>query len=270
MAPVDSNFRPPSDSSQSSSPEFLLTKFDAYASDFETCPYASSLIAWSAYHEAYVLIALTCKRWGCRYCGERRASLLASKVAEAKPNRLITLTINPKFHETPLSAYKSTTRKVSELSKKVRKLHGSFEYLRVLEVTKKGWPHYHLVCRSKYIPQYLLSEIWASLTGAPIVDVRMIRKHQSVYRYVLKYLCKQKYIPWTDRRVSWSRGFFPVTPETIKGKWKLTTKHWSDLSPETIIREFYLGATCKKIAADSWAFVFDKPPRKWHPPDRDS
>jgi hypothetical protein len=131
----------------------------------------------------------------------------------AKPTKLITLTVNPEYYVFPRDAYDKTRRQVTELAKKLRKPGKEFEYLRVLEVTKKGWPHYHLVARTPYIPQKQLSDLWASMTGAPIVDIRTVQQSTNVFKYVLKYLCKQTYVPWTNRRISWTKNFFPKPEE---------------------------------------------------------
>jgi len=236
---------------------FLLLSLADHPRCFQTCPYATTIRAWSDHFQSTLLIALTCKRWGCRYCGQRKSSELAARVAAAKPNKLITLTVNPKAYERPREAYEDTRRKLSELAKVMRRETGSFEYLRVLEVTKKGWPHYHLVARSPYIKQAWISSVWNDLTGAPVVDIRAIKRKDHVASYVMKYLCKQTYIPWTNRRVSWSKSFFPKTDPPEKGKWKLGTKHWLDEHPEVVIHSDFLGSVFTKVAADAW--IVDRP-----------
>jgi hypothetical protein len=172
------------------------------------CPHAQTLFCWSHCYQRDVVCVLPCNRWGCVKCGPRKAKRLAYRIEKAEPNKLITLTVNPAAYEDPRSAYDSTRRQLAELSKICRKKLGTFEYMRVLETTKKGWPHYHLMARCPYIPQRTISTIWANLTSAPIVDIRQIRKIDNVFAYVVKYLCKQTYIPWTNRRTSWSKDFF--------------------------------------------------------------
>lgn len=244
--------------SQAHDAPFLFCTLDIYGKHFNTCPYATTLKAWSDHFKAIVVIALTCKRWGCRYCGQKKALKLAERTATANPNRLITLTVNPAVHCSPRVAYESTTKKLPLLARKIRRDHDEFEYLRVLEVTKKGWPHFHLVARSPFIRQHYISDVWSELTGAPIVDIRKIRKHNDVFTYVMKYLCKQKYIPWTNRRVSWTRNFFPPKVAIEKGKWKLEAKAWNDRHPVDVIAEKYDGQICQKIAADAWSFRIPK------------
>lgn len=236
---------------------FLLTSIKDHPYCFDTCPSATTSIAYSEFFSSTIVVAVTCKRWGCRYCGEKKAITLGFRVQLAEPNKLITLTVNPKMYETPREAYEDTRRKLSDFSKLIRKEIGEFEYIRILEVTKKGWPHYHLVARSGYIPQKLISQIWSGLTGAPIVDIRKIKRLDMVAKYVMKYLCKQKYIPWTNRRVSWSKKFFPFKVKVSKGLWQLKSRRWVNEDPGTVIQSDYLGSVVRKVAADAW--VVDTP-----------
>jgi len=211
-----------------------------------------SLLCKSDYFEAYVVLTLRCKRWSCGYCGPLNAKNLALKVAKAKPNKLITLTINPAKFFTPLDAYHSTRRLVPELARKIRNEGKAFEYLRVLEITKKGWPHYHLVARADYIKQRWISEAWRQLTGAYIVDIRAIYKAEHVYSYVMKYLCKQRAVPWTNRRISSSENFFAPEDETMKGKWKISSKTRSLGEIAWIVYDRFPGYYACRIGSEAW------------------
>jgi len=72
-----------------------------------------------------------------------------------------------------------------------RKYEGqSIDYLAVVEETKQGEPHLHILVRSPYIPQALLSEWMGALIRSPIVDIRRIRNQREVIRYVAKYITK--------------------------------------------------------------------------------
>ena len=171
------------------------------------CTAATCIVGYSMSLQRSIVLAITCKRWGCAFCGPCKVRKLAAVAQEAKPNSLVTLTVNPKLYENPRQAFEATRRVVAVLARKIRTTVEEFEYLRVLEVTKKGWPHYHLIARTAYIPQRDLSGWWAELTGAPIVDIRRIKKREDAYWYVVKYLSKQKYIPWTNRRVTMTKHF---------------------------------------------------------------
>lgn len=231
---------------------FLVGKLDQTREILQCCPTASTMVATELETGLDSVIAIPCRRWGCRWCGQRKAFQLACKCELAKPERFITLTINPKLWVTPRDAYDGTRRKLSDFAKEVRKLRGTFEYLRVLEVTKAGWPHYHFLAKCPYIPQATLSKIWASLTGAVIVDVRRVENHSNVFRYVLKYLCKQTYVPWTSRRVSWSRNFFPKPEDKTARQNPFINRRRVIQHPSEVISVRYEGETIKERRPGVW------------------
>lgn len=53
-----------------------------------------------------------------------------------------------------------------------------------------GWhPHLHVLCQADYLPQDQLSREWAHITGAHVVDVRVVRSEDAA-AYLTKYLTK--------------------------------------------------------------------------------
>lgn len=237
---------------QAQTPSFLIGTLDAKAQLDQTCPYAKTLTGYSQTLERWCVIQIRCKRWGCRYCGERKTVAFGFRVSDAQPNRLITLTIATKSWSSPREAFDGTKRMVTRLAIKLRRDHGEFEYFKVLEVTKKGWPHYHLIVRSSYIPQPKISNEWNRLTGAHIVDVRKIKKPSDVYFYIVKYLSKQKYIPWTDRRVSWSKHFFQDKEFDRGPGLKLDHVGMIDEHPRSVLRKEYHPFRIHIYSADCW------------------
>lgn len=237
---------------------FLLGSLPQLRQALNGCQSATSLTGFSEELKAFVVIQIRCKRWGCRHCGERKINHYAHKVASANPNRFITLTVANRLYESPREAYDKTRRALPQLTVKTRRKFGEFEYFRVLETTKKGWPHYHLVARSKYIPHQFIKGAWFNLTGASIVDVRQIKKNEHIYRYVMKYLAKQSYVPWTDRRISWTRNFFPEQ-KFEKGKYlQMRAKEFWHEDPAEWI---WKNARHKKLveySQDCWALLSEK------------
>ena len=172
------------------------------------CPSAATYAGFCAADERQHVFAICCKRWGCSFCARQKIRQLAAKTAIAQPNRMLTLTIDPKLYLHPLDAWQKTAKLVPELIRKLRPRFGDIEYLRVTELHKSGFPHYHLLVRSKYLPQPIIKELWASLSGATLVDVRQVDKTFKAYWYLTKYLSKMHNKGWTDRHVSTSRKFF--------------------------------------------------------------
>ena len=197
------------------------------------CPHASTWTCIEKETGKKAVIAIPCRRWACKWCGPKKSFHLALRCEAAQPTKLITVTTWTKNYLGPRDAYDRTRRKIADFAKRVRKEAGEFEYLRVLERHKNGFPHYHFVARCPYIKQSLLAAVWENLTGNFVVDVRAINKGMNVFKYTMKYLCKQEYVPWTTRRAAWSRNFFPKPPNTEErynpfGDGRRDTKHPAD------------------------------------------
>jgi hypothetical protein len=252
---MNPNSTPPPTNEQPQPVRFLVGRDSTINTKNNSCPYARTLTGFSLSLNARVVVALTCKRWGCRVCGEKKMAHYGWKVAKAAPNKLITLTTNPNVWENPRAAYDGTRRKVTEFATKVRRFAKPFEYFKVLEVTKNGWPHYHLIARSPYLPQRKLSAIWNHLTNAPIVDVRAIKKSGEVYQYVVKYLGKQKYIPWTERRCSWSRGFFEKDDFKPPASLEIELVETYEEHPADFMFYYHKGQKVEELSDSCWFFV---------------
>lgn len=173
------------------------------------CPKSQTYVAYSAKMRCTIIFPLPCNQWSCRYCAQNKTKRLAYRVSEAAPNRLLTLTVDPKLYVSPREAFDATRAKVPILARKLRLRFGEFEYIRVTEATARGWPHYHLLVRSKYIPHQVVKKLWQELTGAQIVDLRQVNRDFRCYTYLLKYLSKMHELEWTARHVSTTRSFFP-------------------------------------------------------------
>lgn len=216
-APIDASDAPERPARQS-----WLTPSPSTFRNYSCCPSASTLVVRSPEDDRLILWPVTCKRWGCAFCANKKIRKLAHLVHNAKPNRWIRLGVNPALYETPEEAWRKTTKKVPELCRKLKKEFGECDYLRVCELhngttryselddagSAKGFPHYHALLRSSYIPQKTLSQLWGGLTGAPVVWIAKIDTSFNSFRYLMKYLTKLHRLEWTDRHVSYSRNFF--------------------------------------------------------------
>lgn len=186
------------------------------------CEWATTLVYHDTFTRSEVLAAVTCKRWGCRWCGRQLTRRFMAIVCAAQPNRMATLTVDPKLYTNPRDAWEATSQKVSRLAAQARRKVSEWEYARSLETTKKGWPHYHLILRSPFVPHAWLKAAWQNLTGASIVDIRKIHNPEEAARYVAKYVCKQTKIDWTNRLITFSKGFKKqwTKPQVKKGRYR--------------------------------------------------
>jgi hypothetical protein len=166
---------------------------------------------------------------------------------------MLTLTVDPKLWKNPREAFDGTRRHLPTLIKMLRDRFGEVEYLRVTELTANGWPHYHLLVRSGFLPQKVIANEWRRLTGAQIVDIRPVDKRWSAYTYLLKYLCKLSNLGWTDRHVSTSRSFLP--PEPAKKPNHLPIERTENLAmhPNTYLRSHAVGSFVVKLTPSMFA-----------------
>lgn len=234
---------------------FLIGNGPLSLGGLDQCTAATTLVGYSLALQRSVVVAVTCKRWGCRFCGQQKTRKLASIAAEAQPNAFITLTVDPKLYQSPRESFDQTRRLVGALAQRIRRNYGKIEYMRVLEVTKKGWPHYHLLARCPFIPQKELSTHWAELSGAPIVDIRKVKKNADVYFYVVKYLSKQAYIQWTTRRVTMSKGFDLAPKNQIKPTLDLEACQRENYHPNSYLWHNCRGQWMERISPLIYGFI---------------
>lgn len=216
------------------------------------CPKSQTLLGFSPDEMSYVIAELPCQNWSCRPCAERKIRRLAALTRDAKPTRMLTLTVDPGRWKSPRDAFDGTRRQVNELLKKLRTKFGEIEYLRVTELTKKGFPHYHLLLRSGFIPHAVVKKLWNELTGATIVDLRQVKESFRAYHYLVKYLSKLHKIEWTERHVSYSRGFFPPEPERKNQPLPIESKSILSMHPITYLLQNHKGDTIEPFTPSTW------------------
>lgn len=234
---------------------------------FADCFSGQTLEAYSQKFNQTVWLLLPCNQWSCRQCAARKISKLAAKTNKAEPNRLLTLTIDPSRWEDPRSSFDGTRRQVPELIRKLRLKFGEVEYLRVTELTAKGWPHYHLLVRSDYIPHSVVKKIWSDLTGATIVDLRQVKNKFQTYTYLVKYLTKMHQLKWTNRHVSTSRNFFPKEKEDNSNSLELADRTIIESNPARYLYSMFRGATLVELAHGVYGLSQTAPPKEEPPKD---
>lgn len=154
---------------------------------------------------------LTCKSWGCEYCQPTRRAQLMAKAASGLPNRFLTLTCNPAYGDSPYHRLRLLSHAWNVIVKRLRRVYGvaGVQYLAVVEATKRGEPHLHILLRSPFIPHDMLSQAMDELTHAPVVDIRKIRNTAEVVRYVAKYVAKRPAQFGTAKRYWQSKDYEP-------------------------------------------------------------
>lgn len=157
-----------------------------------------------------IAVPLRCKQWSCPPCASRNKKRLLRRLRATGVTHLITLTCRPSNYHYPSQAFYHLSTQLPNLVKRLRRAFPAapIEYLAVWETTKRGWPHVHLLARTSYIPQAVLSNHWQALTGAPIVDIRRVQGPRAAANYVAKYLTKDPSAPLGCKRWRSSRRWW--------------------------------------------------------------
>jgi len=151
-----------------------------------------------------------------------------AKAAAGNPERFVTLTCNPQVGSSPDDRLLMLARAWRVIVQRLRrKWPGqTVEYLAVVEATKRGEPHLHILLRSPWLPQAWLSNAMAEIMDSPIVDVRYVRNRREVVRYVAKYVTKAPHHFGTCKRY-WSSKNWEQDADTYQRRAEAAGGAWA-------------------------------------------
>lgn len=208
---------------------------------------------------------LPCNRWSCPYCGPKRRAKLKRLAVSGNPNRLLTLTVNPKLGADPTERRAMLHHAWRKLIRRILRHHKwpALHYMAFVERTQKGEPHLHILLRCGFISQKWLSRQMHDLIGAPIVDIRQIHNVAHAARYVAKYVTKapaqfgtmKRY--WQSRDYSEDKGEPYDKPVFDKTTTSIIRVAWADEAQSRISQ----GYTVETLA-EGW-FRWWRPGHVW-------
>lgn len=137
-------------------------------------------------------IALPCRRWSCDHCRPMRQAEVRALARAGSPTLMVTLTSQPDQTRSQDEQACDLVRAWRLIGKRYRRQFHvpRLPYLAVVEETKAGQPHLHILCRERFIDHKWLSEALKSITGAYIVWLTALRTVSKGANYVAKYLGK--------------------------------------------------------------------------------
>lgn len=152
---------------------------------------------------------LRCRSWRCEECQPTRRKGLIAEAASGQPRTFLTLTLRADDPRSPSDRVKALSRAWRIIRQRLTRLTGNkpIEFLAVVEKTRRGTPHLHILARSPFISQRWLSAACAELLDAPIVDIRRIDKHRAIAGYVAKYVGKDPTKVGSAKRYWKSKNF---------------------------------------------------------------
>lgn len=103
---------------------------------------------------------------------------------------LVTLTVDPKRFALLHHEYHFVKKGWATLHRWLRKKYGVFFYVCVLEITKKGRPHLHVLTTLPFIDVNEMREKWVKYGGGKQMRVDFLHRNFDTAGYVLKYVTK--------------------------------------------------------------------------------
>ena len=186
---------------------------------------------------------LKCKCWGCENCEPGRRENLRQMALAGQPNKFLTLTVNPKHGVDADERARALLWAWRVLVKRMqRKLKTrTIPYLWVMEATKNGEPHLHILMRCGYVDQGFVSACMAELINAPIVHIRAIKEQSKMAAYVAKYCSKDARRFAGCKRFGYTKGWI-VDEAYLAEKAAFKTDGWRvcNYSLQTLEREILL------------------------------
>lgn len=98
-------------------------------------------------------------------------------------------------------------------------------FIAVMEATKNGWPHLHILLRSIWLDHELISSWMAELHDSPVVDIQRIDNRKRVNAYVSKYCGKAAHKFGTAKRY-YKTPDYDLRSEDERSKFKKEKGGW--------------------------------------------
>jgi len=181
------------------------------------------------------VVPMRCGSWTCPVCSDRKRKALMARLHKANITAFWTLTCAHPDGTSPKQAEDAIRKGWSKFVQEIRDYDAGFQYFRVLEYQKNGWPHVHLGVRTCWFPKHRIEAAWRKHCWPGFIKLRVVNDKSGIPWELTKYLTKCAAIAAQlkkgQRLFSSSRSFFPdddaSTPDqdTTEILWFLTDTH---------------------------------------------
>lgn len=132
-----------------------------------------------------------CKSKYCKTCSRIYLDNLKSRLYQGTKHKqlyLITLTLWTKIYSKK-TAYDTINYNFNKFIQNLRRRGYKFEYFKVLELTKIGYPHLHIIVDTD-IPTIIVKKVWKQYTTSwQVKNTKSISNYNAIF-YLSKYMTK--------------------------------------------------------------------------------
>jgi len=218
-----------------------------------------NLIVWKREAGRVVMSRLRCKMWSCDYCAQKNREMwrshLKKRIGGIGGNWWFITITAAEWNQTASKSLDSLRRGLDLLFKRIRRIWGKVEYVRVYEAHKTGAYHAHLVMSGlsprvqnvrarNGLKSFVASEkrgqhtwsvkTWFKKTARALkmgymVDVQSISSVVKVVNYVCKYVTKQSqsFSAKGLRRIQTSAGIGSANSREAGKGWQVAKHVWA-------------------------------------------
>lgn len=187
----------------------------------------------------FVVMPVGCKSWFCSKCAVGKGIALRSRLRERLDGTgdwvMLTFTVDQELFEDAQEAfeYLRTNRCVARTMRDLRnESHVGADWFAVIEFQENGWPHYHVMVQSEFVPIDRVRKIWGRLSpreeygrvgmGSVFYSKPEFADADHAACYLTKYLIKEPKTGFPEwvlnhkgriRRYATSHGFWRDTTE---------------------------------------------------------
>jgi hypothetical protein len=163
-----------------------------------------------------------CKCWRCSRCGPRKVNQTRRRIqAGLGRGDSWFATLTSPGDEDPEASLRLLSARWKAFHLRLTRLLGHVEYVAVVEIQRRGSPHFHVLVRGPLVSRRWLAKAAAGVGFGRMADVQMTPR--GIAGYLTKAIgpnTSGDSLPTHFRRVRWSRGWSLPLPARAKRMWQ--------------------------------------------------
>lgn len=179
----------------------------------------------------HTAVSLKCRAWTCPDCADMRKKQLTAECIGGDPDTFLTLTYRVRPDRTPNQAALELSRAWRLCRLRLMRHHKlkHLPFMAVIESTVNGWPHLHILLRSRWLSIDVIRTAMTEIVDSPVVHIRRIDSKGRVAAYCSKYASKAVHKFGTAKRY-WQSFDYDKRPDADPKKKPLPGHGWEQHS----------------------------------------